>query len=312
MPSSISSSKPAASPGAALILLATALVIALVAIVRPPSRAPADPSWFWREKVAWRAEAALVLAGDSRVYRGLSPAVFEARGLGPARNFGFSGAALDPAYLDAIEALVDPSAGAPIILLGVSPWSLTPRAAAANGFLTARAEALATPLPARWSRRMEGLAARFKPFSLVAPTSAVAQTDSKGYLQTFHPDGWVESRHLSPDPARALAVAREDHARGNRVDSASVRALAERIVQWRRRGWRVFAVFIPGEPAADRLAAELSGWNEAGVPAALAAAGAIWLEPRVEPLFSYDGVHLDGESAQRFSAALAEAVGAAE
>lgn len=298
--SSFSATAPT-GPRAVTIVAATILLITAIALLRPPSSAPANPDWFWSDKLTWHQEAAVILAGDSRVYRGLDPSEFEARQLGRTLNFGFSGGALDTPYLDAIERLIDPALPHPVIVLGVSPWSLTPRAATANGFRDATATKRSTPWPTHWSRYFAGVDDALRSALGPGRTNDTKET----YRQIFHANGWVESDHFAPNPAQGLVVARIDHARENYVDSAAIDILAERIVRWRKMNWNVFVVRIPGEFSADQLAEQLSGWSESTAHNTLSAAGAIWLTPSIEPLFSYDGVHLDSSSARRLSAALA-------
>lgn len=305
MLSSTSSSdlRPVRRPGAAVILLATALLVAIIAVLRPPSRAPANPDWFWRDKLAWRGEAAIVLAGDSRVYRGLVPDEFESRGLGRTLNFGFSSGAFDDPYLDAIERLVNPRVSQPLVVLGLSAWSLTPLASASNGFHQAVESAKSTPWSAQTSRRLARLADHLRPIKLGEWMPRPVTSDL--YQQVFHPDGWVQSNHLRPDPARGLDVARENHLNGNHVDPVIVKNLAARIERWRARGWIVVATRIPGDPAVDHEAEILSAWTRSDVESTLVAAGALWLKISEEELVSYDGVHLDAASAHRISASLA-------
>ena len=294
----------------------TAFLIVTVALLRSPSRAPANPDWFWRDKLTWRGEASVVLAGDSRVYRGLVPAEFESVGLGRTLNFGFSGGAFDTPYLDAIERLVDPSAPRPIVVLGLSAWSLTPLAASANGFHQTIKSAQSSPWSADASRKLSRLTDRLRPLDFTdwlprpgvrQPTSPPA-SEADVYRQIFHPDGWVESNHLQPDPSRGLVVARENHANGNQVNPEIVKNLAARITRWRSRGWLVAAALIPAEPLADHEAEILSDWTRAEVESTLVASGALWLTIPAEGLFAYDGVHLDAASAHLLSASLAKSI----
>jgi hypothetical protein len=175
----------------------------------------------------------------------------------------------------------------------------------ANGFRDAAAARRSALWPTRWSRYFAGASEALS--SALVPTRT--NNTKETYRQIFHADGWVESDHLTPNPAQGLVVARQDHARANHVDSAAIHLLAERIARWRKQGWQVFAVRIPGDSSADQLAEQLSGWAEAAAPSTLSAAGAIWLTVSIEPLLSYDGVHLDSTSARRLSAALAVDIG---
>lgn len=306
MPSSISNSK---HPRAWQALALAALLTLVLAWMRSDSPYATAPSWYWRMKLHWSHSAGIVLAGDSRVYRGLDPSRFEATLGLRTLNFGFSAAALDDVYLDAIERVIDPGVSRPVIVLGVTPWSLTPRASAANGYLDALAEDRRAALPAAWEQHTHRLARALRPFALglQGPAPAARATESE-YVQDFRLDGWVASDQLKHQPEAGLRAANSDHNHGNRIDRATLDRLTQRITRWRARGWIVLACEPPALPAATRLAHELSGWLEQAVPSRLRAAGAHWIEVDPAHYVSYDGTHLTADSARQLSTDLAAAL----
>ena len=83
---------------------------------------------FWQHKIFPNQQFDVVIAGDSRIYRGIDPASIESvlSKNGPVRvfNFGFSSVGLDSAYLQDAVCLIDTSSARPILILGVSPSSL--------------------------------------------------------------------------------------------------------------------------------------------------------------------------------------------
>ena len=122
---------------------AVALVVAIVVTVAIGQWRPIEhadtllPTQYWAIKMEWKACADVVLAGDSRINAGLAPT--EMAGSLPDRrilNFGFYAVAFTPQYLEAIEDVLDPDSGEPIIVLGISPHSLSPRGARNNQFIT--------------------------------------------------------------------------------------------------------------------------------------------------------------------------------
>lgn len=308
----ISSTSNSNLPRARWALAAIALAIAAVGLARSDRQFATAPAWYWRMKAEWRAAAAIVLAGDSRVYRGLDPAVFEERLGQRCLNFGFSGGAFDARYLDAIERLVAADAAQPVIVLGVSAWSLTPRAASRNGFTDAMAEAERSPIPARWLQRSAAAMNALRPFALDLDAGAAAgrqRADEENYIQNFHLNGWVSSDFRQRDVSLGLEGIRADH-RENRVDPQLAVQLAERVAAWRARGWRVVAFVPPMSPASARLTAELAAWDVAAIARQLERAGAVWVQITDGDYESYDGIHLTAESAQALSRLLAGTVAA--
>jgi hypothetical protein len=300
---------PAPHPPRAWHALAlTAAAVVALAVLRTDRQYASAPTWYWRMKLGWQHAADVVLAGDSRVYRGLDPSAFAARLQRRCVNFGFSAVALDDEYLDAVERTLSPASKPPVVILGVTPWSLTPRAAAANGFLDAVAEERRAFLPVTWLRAFDRLDAALRPLALDlyrAPNTTHTRATEDDYLQEFTADGWVASDQRHHRPEAALQAAAADHARGNTLDPATLDRLTARVQRWRAQGWLVLAFEPPTSPATARLTHELSGWTAHDVPTRLRAAGATWIEVAPADYASYDGSHLTADSARRLSRLLA-------
>lgn len=316
MISSTSNSETALSrPGPALCL--TALLALAIGLTRGSPTYASAPSWYWRMKVEWIQAAEIVLIGDSRVYRGLDPATFTARTGRSAVNFGFSGAGYSSDYLDAVERVIDPVAPAPAIVIGLTPWSLTPLATRQNGFTQAVAEARASRLPAALWRNLERFDNLFRPLEVeriwqgAASRKRFAQRAiDSNYIQDFRPNGWVASDYRQPEPARGLTVAQGDHAGGNRVSHALLAGLCARVRQWQARGWTVLAFRPPTTPPIATLTDELSGFDEAFAAQQLSAAGAVWVPVDGAGYESYDGSHLTAASALVLSRQIADRLNA--
>lgn len=294
------------SPWAALA--GAVAVIAVTGLVRSDQKFATAPSWYWAMKTEWREQAQVVVAGDSRIYRGVNPQAFEARLGRRCVNFGFSGTGYEPRYLDAIERLLQRDER-PVIVLGISAWSLTRRAAASNGFLDALQEHARSNVSAVTQARLEVISGRLVPFDFefLLPARPLRRAGEDNYRQHYHLNGWVESDYRARDPARGLIVAVQDH-RGNPVEPAIVAGLAQRIEKWTSAGWAVFAFVPPATPEVDALVAELSGFEEAGLRRAFEKAGARWLNVPRTVQASYDGTHLTAEAAQKLSLLLADQV----
>lgn len=312
MISSISNSEPTL-PRTGTALCLTALLALAIGMTRGDPTYASAPSWYWRMKVEWHHAAEIVLIGDSRVYRGLDPATFTARTGRSAVNFGFSSAGYSPAYLDAVERVIDPGAPAPAIVIGLTPWSLTPLATRQNGFTQAVAEARTSRLPAAGQRHLDRFDHLFRPLELellwqgaAARQLAGQRAADSNYIQDFRPNGWVASNYRQPKPSRGLLVARGDHAGGNRVAPAQLIELCARVRKWKARGWAVLAFRPPTPPEVAALTDELSDFDEALCAQQLSAAGAIWFPVDSAAYESYDGSHLTAASAKALSRQIAD------
>lgn len=257
-------------------------------------------------KTEWKCVARVVLAGDSRVYRGLDPEAFSDVLGTSCLNFGFSSVGFDDRYMNAVEDVVDSSSDSPSIVIGVTAWSLTPLAAESNGFIDAEKMRTGSFFPALWLARFDSVRHSLEPFNvdLLFSNRPRSRATADNYIQTFHLNGWVESDYRTRNVLRGLDVARTDHQEGNRVDSRIVRRLAERVARWRSRGWLVFAYAPPLPAEVESMIAALSGFDRNEVAKELSVAGATWLDEG-NGLETYDGSHLTGESARRLSNFLA-------
>lgn len=243
------------------------------------------------------------MVGDSRIYRGLDPGAFEQRLGGRCLNFGFSSAGFSRAYLDAIEQAIDPKAPRAIVVIGVTPWALTPASLQRNGFTDAVEQRRQTPWPVAWLQLTERARTAFDRYPLEQLWAAreTHRAKAQAYAQVFHLNGWVESDYHPRDPERGLAIAAEVHAHDNRVSPAVLDQLEQRIATWRARGWIVVGFRPPTPPAVVRLTDELSGFDEAQVAARFQRAGAIWIPVSPDRFATYDGSHLVGTEAKRLS-----------
>lgn len=258
-----------------------------------------DAAHFWSAKAHAGPVYDLVLAGDSRLYRGLLPAGIGSGIAAPRNilNYGFSSAGLTPAYLEDAAGKLRPDAVEPAILIGVTAFSLTPQAALNQHWQESRAARVPSPA-AGWRQ--------FGPWqswtdSLVTPPGARVQRAVRSqaaavFEEQFLPDGAVPTIQLPLDPVQALPVyAREFQ--GNKVSDRGLAGLADEIRRLKTRGIRIFAVRPPATPRMDALEQAAGGYDELAIRRALVAAGAEWIEVNRTGYESYDGSHLDAEAA---------------
>ncbi|MBL8611039.1 MAG: hypothetical protein JNL38_27095 [Myxococcales bacterium] len=292
-------------------LIAAALV-AGVGLLRP--RGPAiveergvHPSRFWAEKARARGRFDVVLAGDSRVFRGLSPGAMSA--LAPAgrvHNFGFSSACACGPYLTFVADRVDPASARPTLVIGVTPHSLTPHAERDNGYL---AEARRTPSEVAERIYLAPALGFVEPIAPSELTGALLGRPAmrSRYLQRYEADGWVASALEPAEPDRALGEYRRVLST-SKVERRLVEELGGVVAELRARGVRVVAFRPPASAAMRALEAELAGFDEAFVRASLTAAGADYVDVDPDAYATYDGSHLGEEAAVRLSRDLARAI----
>ncbi|RMG70541.1 MAG: hypothetical protein D6722_08565 [Bacteroidetes bacterium] len=251
----------------------------------------------------------LLVLGDSRVYRGVSPAdMSQALPGWRSFNLGYSSAGFGPLMYEEAARRLDPE-GARVLVLGITPWSLT-ESAAQNAHLQ---QELARPLSERWQRRyvnyyLQDLAPT-RPEALWQALRGTTPAPAEYYYQTFdEAGGWMPSRLEPPQPRKALGPYRAEF-RQEQVSPARVEALLDQVQTWVAEGVSVYAFRPPTSPDMTALEDELSGLDMSALGRDIEAAGGIWLDiPGEYP--SYDGSHLPDSAARRFSRALGAAIAA--
>ena len=290
-------------------LILTAVLVMLVGAIRSGTVTGAHlPETFWAQKLLWPPEFDAVVAGDSRVYRGVSPGAMETQLPGMRiANFGFSSCALTKPYLDAVESLLDPHSPQPTIILGVTANTLTPVAAKENGFLKLRRMRRFELLQLA---SLDRLLFFFNPYDLEEARN-LFRKDKTGYTIVWHPDGWVESRKVPEDPTEAVRVYRRQVKRDRwqaRVSERLVQDLLLAVHAWRQRGIVVYGFRPPTPQAMVEFETAWMQFDEPAFVERFREAGGVWLPFDAERYHSYDGSHLRDDAAVAFSKDLARSI----
>lgn len=274
--------------------------VAYGTVSRAIDRAPRDEPAFWIRKVNWGPDFDAVVAGDSRVNRGVSPAAMQTTLPGKKiANFAFSGAGLTGEYLAASARLLAPTAIPPVIVLGITPRSLTPVAAENHDY---RAWAKTRAIE-RW-----GLAQLSDVLFFLTPENPVLLfgrpiAGAPRYQQNPHETGWLPVNRIPRDPDASLDEYVSLFAK-TQVSDQVVRELVSAVGGWHERGISVFAFRPPTSRWMIELEDTRSGFQQNAVRDALERVGAKWLEVGGDAYHTVDGNHLTPDSAIEFSADL--------
>ena len=252
---------------------------------------------FWTTKVHSKKTYDVVISGDSRVYRGIDPSKISEglEGL-EVLNFGFSSGGHNPLIFREVEKKFNIKAKNKIVVLALTPYSLTPKAQE-NGHFKQEKNRDQKEV---FLRRYVNPALNF--FDPIKPTDFIYANDTtQGYYEKFRPDGWVESKKIPFNNRAALKSYVKDF-ENNHVSKAVVDQMLLQVKLWVSQGIYVFAIRMPTTKEMELLENELSGYKENKIRNDFEEAGGRWIsyEDRYD-FTSYDGSHLDGESAKLFS-----------
>lgn len=265
-----------------------------------------DKNMFWSGKIFWNKQFDVVMAGDSRTYRGLSPAIFQ-QILGAHQrigNFGFSSCGFGAQYLSQVGNLFDPASHQKKLILGITPGALTVgNATVNNGYLNL----------VRQDVKDLVIMHQFGPllsfFDPLGPTdiSSILHHGKTGYFQQYHPDGWIASAKIPEHPDEALGpyIATWQQ---QKVSPQVVASLLDRVSGWTKQGVQVFAFSPPTSAALHEIERRMSGFDPEDFKKRFEQAGGIWLDIQPGKYHSYDGSHLREDGARRLSTDLAQAI----
>src|SRR5690606_5472556 len=116
----------------------------------------------------------------------------------------------------------------------------------------------------------------------------------------FHPDGWVATDWTPPQPTMMVESYRYQF-RDNRVSEEATARLLERVRHWTQRGIAVVGIRPPTPPEMEVVENTLGGFDEPDFAASFEEAGGDWIRADDARYTTYDGCHLDRESAVRYS-----------
>ena len=251
------------------------------------------------EKAGWARCADVVIAGDSRVVHGVSGNVMREHLVGlRIVNYGFYGCGYDEQYLRAIDEQFCPDGGDKMVVLGITPWSLTGKARVDNSFKVEK-ERLAnrTALQAKAARKPR-FSRSMKPANFVRAVLGDKEAEADGQGGEVN-DGWIGSVR-SINPGADVENYRFKFL-NNGVEEQAVEELLLRVRSWCDNGVAVFGFRPPTSEAMVALEEQLSGFDESDFVERFEATGGRWIGVDQFKYLSYDGSHLHRDGAIAFS-----------
>lgn len=258
-------------------------------------------------KFHWGPEFDVVLAGNSRITVGLAPS--EMAGALPGLrigNFGFDGNAFSREYLNAVEGKLRQGPGRKIVVLGITPITLTERAARQNGFLEEKFRAADERFLARHLPEVLDFFTRFNPRMAML---WMRGTETGREFWHGHEDGWAAQGRDPEDldgQVRFLRMNVRD--RSFVVSPPMVGQLLATVRRWRDADIETFAFLPPVTPELAYQEVRVSGFDQKTFVDDFTAAGGHWIEVPGNTYHTFDGGHLDADSARRLSRDLAEKI----
>lgn len=259
---------------------------------------------FWQLKLCQPPTNDIVLAGNSRVYLGLSPHhMSKACSNQRVFNFGFVACSLDRRYLEHAVSLLAPDSPNPTLVLGLCPHVLI-KPGGNNGYKYWASQELperGSLLQQIWRDNLSGKA-------FIKTNARNLLNLARGLpLNRYFDNGWEACLPLRKPSDRYIKVAAR-LAQNKQVNPGMVDELLEVTSELHQRGVTVLAYRPPSAAHLCQLEENSSGLDFEDFTQRFQQVGGRWLHINPEEYRTFDGAHLDFRNAARLSQEIGKAL----
>lgn len=286
-------------PNIWITIFFAAILVTGLSFVLPKDEEKYMAELFWARKTFAPKKFDVVVMGDSRVYRGISPGIIEKR-LPEMNvlNFAYSNGGLNTTMFEAAEQKLAENEKQKIILLGISANTVTGYSAGNDQYQQ------------ELNRPREEILERFylNPilywFSPTAPKKLRKHfsmvEDTAFYRNKYFMDGYVESEKFPVDTTAAISSYIDDFT-NYKVEEKYLKTLFEQVKKWGRHEILVVGFTPPVSRPMQMLEDTLGLFDVAKIKSGFEMAGGHWVDINPANYRTYDGSHLEIESARILS-----------
>jgi hypothetical protein len=233
--------------------------------------------------------------GDSRTYRGLSPSEME-KELQNMKvfNFGYSNGGLNPVMFNAAQKIFSPESTTRMLVLGVAANCLTDYTQKNDQYIQEK------------NRPKEDVYQRLylNPFLYLFPTTSpkelmemgTKETSEYYYRNEYYSDGYVQSEKFPVDTMESISSYINDFT-NFKVKDYYIDRLAKSVKECTNKGIVVIGFRPPTTVPMRALEDSMGLYNEALIKEKITEAGGYWIDLQNSEYKTYDGSHLDRNSA---------------
>ncbi|MCY1723534.1 hypothetical protein OU798_24495 [Prolixibacteraceae bacterium Z1-6] len=283
-------------------------ILVVFHLVAPPSDGfrVIENNSFWKKKTFDKNKYEIVVCGDSRIYRGISPDHMKEILSGyKIINLGYGSAGYGDIMLNEINKRIDFESKKSMVILGITPLSLTHEGEMNWHLRTELATKKEELIELLYFKKISQF---FIPFTFSEMEKHVKGKDFyTSKKQEYLDGGWVATYEEKPWEIAALK-SYSTRFINNQVLESNINRLVKATGEWTEKGIQVFAFRPPTTEKMVALEDSLSGFNESNIRERLENKGAIYLDFEMDKYTTFDGSHLQKESAIRFSKDLANAI----
>ena len=296
----------AKKPNIWITLAIAATLVTVLSFVLPKDAEKYLGELFWTRKTFAPAKYNVVIMGDSRVYRGLSPEIMESHLPGlKVLNFAYSNGGLNQTMFVAAEKKLAQNNKPKVIVMGISANAISGYSAGNQQYV----QELNRPREEIFERIY------FNPlrywFSATSPEKLknhFSETkETAFYRNKYFMNGYVESEKFPADTMEAIPSYTKDFT-NYKVTPENLSDLFKQVKKWTDSGIIVAGFTPPVSQSMQMLEDTLGMFNEAVIKTGFEKASGHWIELNPAKYKTYDGSHLNIESAQKLSNEIGEEI----
>ncbi len=258
----------------------------------------------WQSKIRIRKKGNILLLGDSRINHGLSPTIIQAQlpeGSWRGFNLGFNGGGLNPTIFEFAESRLDQDPGTKIIVLGVTPGSLTLQSSKNHQFEQLQRRSWLTAMAYMFFPTIVGTLSK-EPVSL--------ENELFYGLGEFHEDGWEGALRLPNEWPDAWLPGMRRLFDKDRIRPELWDGLMEQTRKWSNQGIYVIGFRPPTSAAMIEIENKNGNFDVARFEQEFEAHGGHWISIDASRYRPYDNSHLPLSEAIRLSEEVGQRIAA--
>lgn len=289
------------------LVFATILAVCL-SFVLPKNDEKYLGDMFWVRKTFAPSNKNVVLMGDSRVYRGLSPKIMQ-KELSDYKilNFGYSDGGLNPTMFKAAEKKLKVTEKNQVIVLGVTANTLSDYTKDNKQYLQELNRPREEILERLYLTPISYWFSGTSPENLKLYFQNKNKSKNTWYISNYTKNGYVESDKFPIDTLEAIPYYRNDFSK-YQVDNKHIQTLFAQVENWTAKGISVFAYRPPISAPMLELENTMGLYNENAISAGIKKAGGKWIDLHNTSYKTYDGSHLTRTSAEKLSLKIAKEI----
>ena len=261
---------------------------------------------FWITKTFAPARYNVIVMGDSRVYRGVSPAIME-KELKEFKvlNFAYSNGGLNPEMFSAAENKLNETSRFKVIVLGISANTVTGYSRDNRQYLQELSRTREQRFEAIYLNSVKYWFSPTLPEKLLDELKN-KQTDAF-YTNKYFMNGYVASIKFPIDTTEAILSYQKDFNQ-YKVENKYLDELYFQVKRWTNQNIIVFGFRPPVSLPMRQLEDSLGRYNEEQIRTEFEKAGGHWIDLNPNLYKTYDGSHVTIESARKLSIKIASEI----